>query len=117
MHWESFQRPEDTQWYFKLIEHNQLLIHHFECKFCFTTVKEGKYKLNVNLGRKKLKLLGQGRGEFKQFFNNLGKYKPKFTQGQIWWIRIGQENLNLSIAFYSPVISHLKPPPSQAAPC
>ena len=67
--------------------------------------------MNVNLGRKKLKLLGQGRGEFKQFFNNLGKYKPKFTQGQIWWIRIGQENLNLSIAFYSPVISHLKPSP------
>ena len=37
------------------------------------------------------------------FFGNLGKFKANFTQGQIWWARIGQGNLSLSLMFYSPV--------------
>ena len=40
---------------------------------------------------------------FLLFFGNLGKYKVNFTQGQIWWTRIGQRNLSLLITFYSSV--------------
>ena len=43
-------------------------------------------------------------GKFKHFLGDLGKYKANFTQGQLWWTRIGQGNLNLSLTLYSPVI-------------
>ena len=44
-------------------------------------------------------------GKFKHFLGDLGKYKANFTQGQIWWTRISQGNLNLSLTFYSPVFN------------
>ena len=46
---ENFQISEHAEWYFKLLVHNQLFIHHVEYKLCFTTVNEGKYKLNFTL--------------------------------------------------------------------
>ena len=48
---EYFQKSEHAKWYFKLFEHNQLFIHHVECKLCFTTANKGKYKLNFELFR------------------------------------------------------------------
>ena len=48
---ENFQKSEHAKWYFKLFEHNQLFIHHVECKLCFTTANKGKYKLNFELFR------------------------------------------------------------------
>ena len=57
---ENFQISEHAEWYFKLLVHNQLFIHHVECKLCFTTVNEGNYKL-------KLKSLGQGWGNLSIF--------------------------------------------------
>ena len=51
----------------------------------------------------KIKVFWTGLGKFKHFFDNLGKYKANFTQGQIWWTRIGQGNFNLSLTFYSQV--------------
>ena len=55
---ENFQISEHAEWYFKLLVHNQLFIHHVEYKLCFTTVNEGKYKLNFTLLRENYSALG-----------------------------------------------------------